>query len=272
MTSSTVPLAAGRQVFGDHPDRYSQARPDYPEELYARLAELCQFEGSRVFEVGPGTGIATRRLLDLKPSVLKAIEPDSRLADYLSNHVGADFPQLEVVVAGFEEAALSGCFDIAVAATAFHWLEQRPALSKVASLLRPGGWWAMWWNVFGDPDNPDEFQRATQHLFRELPNSLSWQQDGSRPFALDTNTRITQMQAAGLVDCDFQLMRWTLSMDTEHVRRLAATFSQVNYAEPQQQMRFLERLGEIVEREFGGRVERRFLTALYVGKKSNGSP
>lgn len=270
MTFPTVPLAAGRQLFGGHPDRYSQARPDYPEELYARLTELCKFEGSQVFEVGPGTGIATRRLLDLKPSALKAIEPDSRLADYLAARVGARSPQLEILVTGFEEAALSaGCFDIGVAATAFHWLEQRPGLSKVVSLLRPGGWWAMWWNVFGDPDNPDEFQKATQHLFRELPDSRSWQHDGSRPFALDTEARLAQMRAAGLVNCDFQLMRWTLSMDAAHVRSLAATFSQVHYAEPGQQTRFLETLSEFVDREFAGRVERRFLTALYVGMKSD---
>jgi hypothetical protein len=57
-------------------------------------------------------------------------------------------------------------------------------------------------------------------------------------------------------------------MDAAHVRSLAATFSQVSYAEPQQQMRILEKLGELVEREFSGRVERRFLTALYVGRKS----
>jgi SAM-dependent methyltransferase len=242
-----------------------------PEELYGRLAELCKFEGSLVFEVGPGTGIATRRLLELKPTLLKAIEPDSRLADYLAARVGADYPQLEVVVAGFEEAALSADnFDIGVAATAFHWLEQLPGLSKAVSLLRPGGWWAMWWNVFGDPDNPDEFQKATQHLYQELPDSRSWQNDGSRPFALDTGGRLTQMRSAGLVDCDLQVMRWTLSMDTAHVRSLAATFSPVHYAGPRQQMRFLDQLGEFVEREFGGRVERRFLTALYVGRKPGG--
>jgi len=268
MASPLIPLTAGRRAFGADPERYGQARPAYPEALYGRLGEITELQGSCLFEVGPGTGVATARLLEQGPRRLLAVEPDDRLADFLAARFSGAFPQLEILRAPFEEADLPpASFDLGVAATAFHWLEQGPALDRVVRLLRPGGWWAMWWNVFGDPDHPDPFQRACGGLFRALPGSPSWRQDGSRPFSLDAAARLGQMREAGLTDTDFHLMRWTLSMDTAQVQALAATFSQVSQAEPPLRQRFLERLGGLVEREFGGTVERSFLTSLYVGRK-----
>ena len=268
MQTTTIPLAAGRHAFGDDPDRYGLARPDYPEALYDQLAAICHLESSCILEVGPGTGIATRRLLQHNPRLLLAVESDNRLADHLVASLGASCEQLEVLRTPFEEAVLPAeSFDLGVAATAFHWLEQGPALDKVVSLLRPGGWWAMWWNVFGDPDDPDDFQKATTGLFSSLPASRSWQPGGARPFSLDADARLAQMRTAGLIGTRSHLMRWTLSMDTAHVQSLAATFSQVSQAEPRQRQRFLDQLGELVDLQFGGRVERRFLTALYVGRK-----
>ena len=55
-------------------------------------------------------------------------------------------------------------FDLGLSATAFHWLNEDLALTKVAKLLRPGGWWAMVWNVFGDERRPDPFHEATKAL------------------------------------------------------------------------------------------------------------
>ncbi|WP_352981448.1 rRNA adenine N-6-methyltransferase family protein [Mesorhizobium sp. M1227] len=40
------------------------------------------------FEIGPGTGQATRPLLDLGLSSVVAIEPDERLAVFLSDNLG----------------------------------------------------------------------------------------------------------------------------------------------------------------------------------------
>ena len=117
--------------------------------------------GKSLFEIGPGTGTATRRLLELGARPLIAIEPDPNLAAYLrkSDRDAA----LQVMVSTFEEAALDeSAFDLGVCATAFHWLEEDSALAKVARLLRPGGWWAMVWNVFGDCSRPDPFHDATK--------------------------------------------------------------------------------------------------------------
>ena len=70
-----IPLSDGRHLFGNDPTTYAQARPDYPEALYDRLVTRCGLRpGTSLFEIGPGPGIATRRLLSLGASPLRAID------------------------------------------------------------------------------------------------------------------------------------------------------------------------------------------------------
>jgi SAM-dependent methyltransferase len=161
MVEFGIDRSFGRRAFGADPASYHSVRPQYPDWVFATLVERCGLaDGATVFEIGPGTGTATRRLLDLGARPFVAIEPDPRLAAYLSksNRNAA----LHAIVSTFEEVALDeSAFDLGVCATAFHWLEEDSALAKVARLLRPGGWWAMVWNVFGDSSRPDTFHDAT---------------------------------------------------------------------------------------------------------------
>jgi phospholipid N-methyltransferase len=95
----------GRSAFGADPASYHSVRPEYPDWVFATLVERCGLaDGRAVFEIGPGTGTATRRLLDLGARPLIAIEPDLSLAAYLrkSNRDAA----LQVMVSTFEKAVL----------------------------------------------------------------------------------------------------------------------------------------------------------------------
>jgi SAM-dependent methyltransferase len=263
-----IPLSAGREAFGGDPNGYETARPDYPPMVAARLKALCPAPGTHCFEVGSGTGMATRLLLDLEPACLVAIEPDKRLADYLRNRFSGEIAGLEIANCSFEKIDLpAGTFGLGAAATSFHWLEQETALAKVFALLRSGGSWTMWWNVFGDLEHPDEYEQATTPLFRKLTPSPSWTYDGRSPFGLDETLRRAQMQAAGFEKIEFHHLCWTLRMDTKQAVGLAATFSQVSMAEPERRAWFLSELAELMERQFGGCVERRFSTAFYSAQK-----
>lgn len=134
-------------------------------------------------------------------------------------------------------------------------------------LLRPGGWWAMWWTLFDDPDDPDDFQRAADTLFLELPQSASVGDGRSRPFALQTETRLRQMQEAGMRDTGMHRMRWSIVMSVGQIRSLVATFSAVIRLDPASRLGFLDRVEALVQDRFGGKVERRFVTVLYLGRK-----
>lgn len=222
--------------------------------------------GAAVFEIGPGTGLATRRLLSLGAALLVAIEPDARLAEYLRGALPD--PALGVVEAAFEDAALEpAAFDLGVAATSFHWLEQAPALAKVKAALKLGCWWAMGWNNFGDDAKDDPFQAATDHLFAQTPDSPSHGEDGRPPFALDQQARLADLIDAGFVDAEAAIWRWRATLDTVRVVALYSTFSPIQALAPDQREAFLRDLTRIADEQFGGQVERPFATTLYTARR-----
>jgi len=268
MASDSRQLSYGRSAFGEDPQRYASARPAYPPVLYEWLAEICGITGKRMFEVGPGTGIATARLLEMGPAALTAIEPDARLADHLARALG-DHPQLAVVVSTFEDAALEpAAFDVGVAAMSFHWLDQEPALAKVFEALRPGGWWAMWWNVYGDPEEQDAFAEAARAFFRSLPTMRSWDMERGGAFTVDAPARLADLARAGFVDTGARVARWPCTMDADQIVALASSWSVAAVMGAEERKALLDGLRDLVDREFGGGVKRTFLTPLYVGRKA----
>ena len=58
--------------------------------MFEILASRCGLRpGAAVFEIGPGTGIATRELLRLGADPLTVVEPDRRLVGFLLRSISA---------------------------------------------------------------------------------------------------------------------------------------------------------------------------------------
>ena len=260
-TMKTSLLQTGRTAFGENPELYDLARPPYPAQIMSIIERHCPVRNARIFEIGPGTGKASAMLLQKEPSELTGIEPDPRLAAYLRH-----LPGMNVLPCAWEDALLPhDHYDLGIAATAFHWLPQILSLQKIQQTLRPGGWWAMWWNVFGDPENPDDFHLATTDLFRSLtPQS---RQDATKPFSLKTEDRTRDLLTTGFENISSHRFHWTMDMSSDQVCALAMTFPQVTRATPEKQKGILQKLTRITEEEFGGCVTRHFLTPLYLGQK-----
>ncbi|MDR3436049.1 class I SAM-dependent methyltransferase [Telmatospirillum sp.] len=266
--SAMIERESGRTVFGADARGYTDARPDYPARVYEILRDVCH-AGPTVaaFEIGAGTGQATGPLLDLGCRVT-AIEPDPRLAAVLGDRLKERSAQLDVHVAPFEDASLaSSSFDLGVAAMSLHWLEPKAALAKANDLLRPGGWWAMWWTVFGDPTRVDEFHDRTQFLFKGLERSPSQGDDPLIPFSLDRDRRIAELEDAGFESISFEEIRWTPTLNKQQVLALTATFSPVARLPKDERKCFLDEMGRVVDETFGGRVSRNFVTAIYTAAR-----
>ena len=262
-----LPRAAGREAFGEDPAGYDAARPAYPEVVWELLESRCGLApGRAVLEIGPGTGLATRTLLARGAAPLVAIEPDPRLAAWLRDTLG---DRIALHEESFEEAALGDArFDLAVSATAFHWIDARVGLPKVAAHLRPGGSWAAWWTVFGDPERDDLFHDATVPLLEPLATSPSAGVSWRAPFALDAAERIGELEACGAFeDIQHETFPDTWTVDPEGVRALYGTFSSVNVLPSEKRAQLLDALVEVAEREFGGGVERNLITSIYTARR-----
>ena len=264
MNKSIINKTFGREAFGLDPAGYHAARPAYPDWVFEQLRERC---GPRLnaaaFEIGAGTGIATRRLLELGANPLMAIEPDDRLADFLCETIRNK--ALMVIRSTFEDAVLSDAgFDLGFCATAFHWLNEETALTKIADLLKPGGWWVMVWNVFGDPDRPDPFHEATR-LVLDGPVSPS-RDDRQIPFALDKEARLAALEGTHAFDCmEHRTGTWSLVLDADQTVNLYATYSNINIRPDREAI--LAELGRIARDEFQDRVTRNMVTSLYMARR-----
>jgi SAM-dependent methyltransferase len=259
--------SVGRRFFGSAPETYDAVRPGHAGEVYEILPERCDLRaGSKVLEVGPGTGQATRRLLELGADSLVAIEPDPALADYLRAALG---DRVEVRVTALEDAELEpGAFDLAAAASSFHWVEEDVGLAKLVAALRPGGWIALWWTMFGDQTRPDPFRHAVDPLFEDIPHGPSAPTQEGRPsFALDAEHRLAALTHAGFEELGHDLVRWTRAWGTEGIRGLYSTFSPISALGPERRTQFLDSVARIAELEFGGRVETPLVTSLYTARK-----
>ena len=255
----------GRTLFGLDAAAYDEARPDYPERIYEILSERCGLTASaRVLEIGAGSGNVTRRLIELGTKSIVAIEPDEALASFISSTA----PEVDVRVEAFEDVQLpSSWFDLAVAATAFHWVDRETGLRKVTELLRPGGWWAMWWNNFGDPERHDSFHEATTDLLSPLAESPSAGEAGRPAFALDLETRTADMVSAGFEKIEHELMHWTLTLTAAETRGLYATYGSINRLPSAEREELLDAIARIADDEFDGRVERNMITSIYTARR-----
>ena len=106
---------------------------------------------SRALEIGPGTGLATREVASLGVGGVVAVEPDAALAEHLRATWSRPTP-LEVVVEAFEEVDLpTDGFRLGLRRDVVPLDRPGGRAAQGPPLLRPGGLWAMFWNVFGDP-------------------------------------------------------------------------------------------------------------------------
>jgi len=255
--------AEARSAYGLDAARYDAGRPEYPERVYEVLAERCGLRaGSAVLECGPGTGLVTRRLVAAGARVV-AIEPDPAMAAYLRQALGGK--AVQVVEAPFEDAPVEeGSFNLAVAATSWHWVDQTRGLPKLGRAIQAGGWAAVWWTIFADPDRPDPFHEATSDLFGE---------DRDRPirtsqFQLDQSGRRSDLiRLGGLVEVESECIAWTARLDPAAVRALYGSLINVRRLPERDQQRVLDALEMTASEQFGGVVERPFVTVLYTGRR-----
>jgi SAM-dependent methyltransferase len=256
--------AAARHVYGSDPVGYAEGRPDYPEEVYDALRGRCGLHpGSGVVEIGPGTGLVTRWLLAQGATVV-AVEPDTGMAKFLGSTLSD--PGLRVVGETFEQAALpSAAFDLAVAATSFHWVDQAAGLPKLGRIVRPGGWVAVWWTIFDDPDRPDPFRDATTRLLGDADPS---HQGRRSSFQLDTEQRRRDLEhLGGFEDVRSQLIRSAVRFTSAQIYAFYGSMIEVRLRPEPERRLLLERIRAIAEHDFGGEVTRPFVTALYTGQR-----
>ncbi|WP_138205705.1 class I SAM-dependent methyltransferase [Haloimpatiens lingqiaonensis] len=135
-----------RLKFNEDELNYDRFRPTYVAEMFNDIINYSELNSlKKALEIGIGTGQATLPILKTGCKVT-AVELGKNLAEYVK-HKFSKFSNFEVKNLEFESFITeSNQYDIIYSATAFHWVPQDLALTKVHSLLKPGGTIALFWN------------------------------------------------------------------------------------------------------------------------------
>ena len=141
--------------FANRVGDYVKTRPGYPPEVFALLRERCGLgPTTKVADVGAGTGIFTRLLLEAGAGVVYAIEPNGPMHDALIAALGKDV-RLRTHDGTAEHTGLSrASVDLIVAAQAFHWFDREKTRAEFGRVLRPRGWVALVWNTRREDTTP----------------------------------------------------------------------------------------------------------------------
>ena len=132
-----------RLIFDTIPEQFDQHRPRYTPELFAKLIDAAKIApGSRVLELGPGTGQATEPVLRTGCEYC-AIELGEQLCRKMQQKFG-DLSNFTIIHDDFitHDFGMQQ-FDLVYSAATIQWIPEEVAYPKCFSLLRPGGMLAM---------------------------------------------------------------------------------------------------------------------------------
>ncbi len=248
---------------------YDEVRPGYPEALFDDVASLSGIaSGGRILEIGCGTGQATVPFARRGYRIL-CVELGENLAAVARRNV-AGYPRAEVQTADFEEWPLeAGTFDLAVSATAFHWLDPGVAYRKVARALTPAGSIALFWNEHVHSDASGGFFEAAQEVYeRETPEIVGPEDYKGLPRPEEVPDRSGEIEGTGLFgDVITRSYRWDESYDAAGYLRVLDTYSGHRSLNDASRERLFRGISDLIETRFGGRIVKGYLTTLYVARK-----
>jgi SAM-dependent methyltransferase len=132
--------------FSGKADVYSKSRPSYPNEFLNYLISANSLnESSKVADIGSGTGILTRQLLERGLSVI-AVEPNVDMRTAAEEELN-QFAHFTSIKGTAEETTIPDkSVDLVIAAQAFHWFDHDKFKLECKRILRQEAKVALVWN------------------------------------------------------------------------------------------------------------------------------
>jgi SAM-dependent methyltransferase len=253
-----------RVVFDGDALLYDRVRPGYPPAMFDDIAALAGLPaGGRVLEVGPGTGQITLPLAR-RGYRIDAIELGANMAAVARARL-AGYPLVTIHVGAFEALPVAeAAYDLLISGTAFHWVDPEVRFQRAAAALRPGGTLALCWNKHVQSPASRGFFEAAQSAYRSVlpPSDEPW--EGLPDADTLPEPERDEIAASGLFGpVAVRKYRWDQDYTAAEYIDLLNTYSDHRSLPPPQRQRLFGGLAELIDREYGGRITKGYLTVLY---------
>ena len=133
-------------------DAYNKIRPRYPQKIINNAIEIAGIKPqNKILELGCGPGNATVAFVEREFNMV-CLEP-SLPACKLARQNCVAYPNVEIQQTTFEEWQLTeNQFHAVLAATSFHWMNQKTVYQKAADALQDDGVLILLWNMTPQPN------------------------------------------------------------------------------------------------------------------------
>ena len=229
-------------------DVYERARPGYPPEAVAWIADRLELRpGRTLLDLGAGTGKLTRALLETGARVI-AVEPGDAMRAELERAA----PGAEALRGSAEDIPLpEGSVDAVTVGQAFHWFRHDVAIPELHRVLRARGGVALVWNS-RDPDAP---------LHQEIGKLIAPFIPPGRRDSEEWQRELAESELFGPLE--ERRFSFAQELDADQLAERIASVSFVAAAPPAARRELDAELRRVAQR-LGGRVDFPYLTTAYV--------
>jgi ubiquinone/menaquinone biosynthesis C-methylase UbiE len=255
--------AVTRSVFDVAAREYDAARPGYPPALYDELQAVAgPLTGRLVLDWGAGTGISGRQLAALGARVILL-----DIGEQMLQHARGRDPGAACVLAtGNRMPIRAASADLTTFAQSWHWFAVPDALAETARVLRPGGFWAAWWNR-AKADGADWFERYLDVVTAACPG-YTWRNLSDELLAPDwtddTVTAVGTMEPTAPV-----VVSWTRQVSLDQWITDERSKSYIIDLAPDAREAVLDQIAEVITAEFpDGQMTVPYITTLLVARKA----
>lgn len=253
-----------RLSFNEVPDVYDEIRPSYPVALFEKLFAMLPTDPD-IVEVGPGTGQATKHLLD-RGAFVHAVEIGPATAAKLRSNLPAD--RLRVTVGDFEHVEIaSSSVDAVFSATAYHWISPPAQTDRPALLLRHGGVVAIVDLVQVTAPEDRGFFDASQPIYEKYGEGHHGPPPPTRD-DVDPPMRGRLEADPRFGDVELAAWDWDQSYSAADYRKLMLSYSGTQMMAVAERVGLLDDIESFITRQFGGRITRPLVATLTTARLS----
>jgi trans-aconitate methyltransferase len=254
-----------RQTFDGVAQLYDENRPSYPPQVFDDVVAISGASAeSSLLEIGCGTGHATREFA-ARGLRIDGIELGENMAAIARRRL-QPFPRVTVQIADFDHWTTTERYDLVYAATAYHWLDPAHREQKIAALLRPSGWLAIWRNCHVRNGSRDDFLDAAQAIYFRIAPELAMER-GRLPVPSEAVDAEKEAFTSNLFEePQVRVHLWRKAYSAEEYVDLANTHSDHQLLPADRRKPLFDALATLIETQCGGSVVKDYATVLQMAR------